>query len=119
MGKQTAQGTKWETRIVKTAARHGRTAERLAKRGIKGEPDVRIDGRRKLPVVFWENWVKRQGRRRGVRMVTLLEEDFWKLVDKDDENVYGFYVQAKSTQTLGVRAVLERLIEAIGEGDYR
>lgn len=114
MGKQTKQGTEWETEIVRKANAHARGAERIAKQGVKHEPDVRVWGSKYLPVVFWKNWVKRSGkRRRSVRMVALLEEDFWKLVDKDDTGEYGFLVQAKSTQTLSVRATLEGLVAAI------
>ena len=119
MSKQMDQGTRNERRIVDAATKHGRFAERLAKRGIKGEPDVRVTGKRYLPAVFWENWIKRHGqRRRAVRMVTLLESDYWKMVDKDENHEYGYLVQAKSTQTLSVRAVLENLIEAIEKGRY-
>lgn len=118
MSKQMAQGTRWESRIVTQAWQHLRYGERLAKRGIKGEPDVRVEGEQYLPIVAWENWVKTNGRRRAVRMVTMLEEDFWKLVDKDYEREYGYLVQAKSAQAISVRVVLENLIEAIKKGSY-
>lgn len=101
------------------AKRIGRVAERLAKRGIKGEPDLRIGGKALLPALAWENWIKRPGKkRRSVRLVVLLEEDFWKLLDKDKYGDYGYLVQAKSTQALSVRTVMEELIEAIQKGGY-
>ncbi len=111
MGKQVDQGTRQESRIVKVAKSIGRNAERLAKRGQKHEADVRIDGLHMRPLLAWENWVKPKSgkRRRAVRMVVMYEDDFWKMVDMDTHTDVGWYVQAKSTQTLSVRKILEGL----------
>lgn len=117
MGKQVDQGTRWESAIVTRARAIGRTATRTPKTGKKNEPDLIIDGEHRLPVVFWENWIKRNHRRRAVRMVVMNEADFWKLLDLDKDETYGILGQAKSTQALSVRAVLAGLVTWQKEND--
>ena len=114
MGKQTAQGTRWESRIVNgVKMRTTRPASRLAKAGQKDEADVRIPGIKMRPMVAWERWVGKKGddrnRRRAVRMVTITEAHFFELIDKDEKAEYGYWVQCKSTQSLSLSRTMEGL----------
>lgn len=117
MGKQTAQGTRHETRLVGRIATAGREGVRQAKAGQKNEADVRISGFPMRPAVAWERWIgkKNDGRRRAVRMVTITEEHFIELLDADEDACYGYWVQCKSAQTISMSAVLEGLINWIRE----
>lgn len=112
MGKQVAQGTAYETAIVKRALSLGRKAWRTAKAGQKDEADVIIEGEVMVAAVFWRNLVKLDTgkKRRAVHMVVIPEEVFWKIISLDLAPEIGYYVQAKATQTLGVRTTLEGLV---------
>lgn len=111
MGRQVDQGTRHESAIVSIARAMGRKAERLAKTGTKHEADVRIEGTEMLPAIAWKRYVHTAGkRRRTVNMVVLRQQDFWKLIDKDTEADYGFFVQAKAAEKVSVSAILEGLI---------
>lgn len=112
MGKQTDQGTRWETRIV-TGARLSRPAYRLAKTGKKHEPDVKIPGVHMFPAVAWERWTTAGSRRKATRMVVLTEENFYLLLGLDKDQKYGYYVQCKSTQAGSLSAWLEGLRERL------
>lgn len=111
MGRQTDQGTRHESALRTRAMMLGRSAQRNAKRGQAHESDVTVTGTEMLPVVAWKNYLKGGARRKAVRMVVMLEDDFWKLVALDTRAQYGYEIQAKATQTLGVRAILSGLIE--------
>lgn len=117
MGKQTAQGTRHETRLVGRVMMADRGAIRLAKAGQKHEADIRIYGASMRPAVAWERWIgkKNDGRRRAVRMVTITEDHFIELLDASDDACYGYWVQCKSTQSLSLSATLEGLINWIQE----
>lgn len=119
MGKQVNQGTRWESRIVNRVKTDVRFAMRLPKTGVRHEPDLFIKGKKMRPLVAWENWVGRKGdgRRRAVRMVTMTEDHFYELVELDKLAEYGYYVQAKSTQSLGLRATLEGLSDWMNDGN--
>ena len=110
MGKQTDQGTRYETHIRTQATLVGRVAQRNAKRGQAHESDVTVAGQTYLPVVAWKNYLKGEQRRKSVRMVVMLEDDWWKLVALDTRAQYGYEIQAKATQVLGVRATLEGIV---------
>ncbi len=111
MGEQTAQGTRWESRIVKGAESSGRKARRLAKTGVKNEADVRIPGFNMRPAIAWERWVgrKSKGKRRAVRMVAVTEEHYYELLARDERAEYGYWIQCKSTQSLSMSATMEGL----------
>ena len=111
MGEQTAQGTRWESRIVKGAGTSGRKARRLAKTGVKNEADVAIAGINKRPAIAWERWVgkKSKGKRRAVRMVAITEEHFYELLKVQKVPVYGYWIQCKSTQALSLSATMKGL----------
>ena len=117
MGKQIAQGTRNETRIVNLALDQGRQAFRLPKTNTKHEADVVIKGTQMRPAVTWERWIgkKGDGRRHAVRMVGLTEEHWIELLGEDTEVCYGYWVQCKSTQALSMSTVLEGLISWIRE----
>lgn len=112
MGKQVEQSTRYESRIVSHARAVGRLSRRYPKTGTKHEADVIIEGQHMRPAVAWERWVgkKSAGRRRAVRMVTITENHFEELLDKDAQELYGYYVQCKSTQAGSLYAWLEGLI---------
>ena len=108
MGEQTAQGTRWESRIAKGAGTSGRKARRLAKTGVKNEADVAISGINKRPAIAWERWVgkKGKGKRRAVRMVAITEEHYYELLTRDERAEYGYWIQCKSTQALSLSATM-------------
>ena len=110
MAKPTDQGTRWESTLRTRAMMLGRSAQRNAKRGQAHESDVTVTGTEMLPVVAWKNYLKGGARRKAVRMVVMLEDDFWKLVALDTRARYGYEIQAKATQNLGVRATLEGIV---------
>src|SRR3990167_235828 len=111
MGNATDQGTRHESALPTRATLLGRSAQRNAKRGQAHESDVTVAGGEMLPVVAWKNYLKAGARRKSVRMVVMLEDDFWKLVALDTRAQYGYEIQAKATQNLGVSAILRGLIE--------
>ena len=108
MGEQTAQGTRWESRIVKGAGTSGRKARRLAKTGVKNEADVKIPGTNMRPAVAWERWVgkKGKGKRRAIRMVAITEAHYYELLTRDERAEYGYWIQCKSTQALSLSATM-------------
>ena len=115
--KQGQQGTRWESRIRNEAQAQGKTARRLAKRGVSGEPDVEIEGTEGyIPAVYWEHWRKGKTRRSAKRVVIVDYETWKKLFDNSEAPT--ILVQAKSTERLNVTKTLEELesaIEQIGE----
>ena len=110
MAKPTDQGTRWESTLRTRAMMLGRSAQRNAKRGQAHESDVTVAGTEMLPVVAWKNYLKGGARRKAVRMVVLLEDDFWKLVALDTRAQYGYEIQAKATERLGVQHTLLGLL---------
>lgn len=120
MGKQTAQGTRWESRIRDNVRAIGRAAMRLPKTGKKNEPDLVIYPDDDLDAyrlaVAWERWrgKKREGRRSATRMFIVDEETFYEMLDFYP---YGWYVQCKSTQAGSVSTWLEGLRERINEDE--
>lgn len=110
MGKATSQGTAWESTIRKRAESNGRSAQRNAKAGQKHESDVTVTGLTYLPLVVWKNYLKGHGRRKSVRMVVMLEDDFWNLYALDTEHRYGLEIQAKATERLGIQQTLSGLL---------
>ncbi len=115
MSKQVEQSTKWESRVVNGALDSERESMRLPKTGKKHEPDLIIYGKKMRPAVAWERWVgkKSEKRRRAVRMVTITEDHFKELLDKDADHEYGYYVQCKSTQAGSLSTWLEGLVERL------
>jgi hypothetical protein len=111
MGKQVAAGTANETRLRKRAEDIGRRARRTAKAGQAHEADLIIEGAEMRPVVAWKNMIAREGRRKSVRMIIMLEDDWFDLVALDTEHRYGYAIQAKQTQRLAVRAILTGLAD--------
>jgi hypothetical protein len=69
------------------------------------------------PAIAWEKWIgkKGDGRRRAVRMVTIPEEHFNELLDLDGEARFGYYVQAKSRQSLSLYVMMEGLVNWMKE----
>lgn len=63
------------------------------------------------PVVAWKNMIPRDGKRKSVRMVVMLEDDWFDLVALDTAHEYGWAVQAKATQRLAVRTILTGLAD--------
>lgn len=111
MGKQVAQGTAYETHLRKRAENIGRTARRTAKAGQAHEADVIVDGTEMRPVVAWKHMRPTEGSRRSsLRTVTILEDDFWRMVEMDTDHRLGWAIQAKATQRLNVSAILSGLI---------
>jgi hypothetical protein len=112
MGKQTKQGTTYESHLRNRALLQSRTARRLAKAGQAHEADVEIEGGSMRPAVAWQHWIVTEGhaRRKSFRTVTILEEDWWKLLSMDTEHELGWHIQSKSTQRLNVSAILRGLI---------
>jgi hypothetical protein len=112
MGKQTAQGTSYESHLRNRAISHSRTARRLAKTGQAHEADVEIEGQVMRPAVAWKHMRPTGGgvRRNSLRTVTILEEDWWNLIALDTEHKYGWQIQAKCTQRANVSAILSGLI---------
>lgn len=112
MGKQTAQGTTYESHLRNQALLIGRQARRLAKTSQAHEADVEIEGAHMRPAVAWKHMRKDEGktRRSSLRTVTILEEDFFKLVALDYTHTLGWWVQAKCTQRANVSSILSGLI---------
>jgi len=113
VSKQVEQSTRFETRTVLNARVAGRIgARREPKTGIKHEPDVFIPGQEMRAALTWENWVKTPGnqKRRAVRMVTIEESHWFEQMALDTEARFGYHVQCKSTQKLGVRSIFEGLL---------
>lgn len=119
MGKQTAQGTQWETRIVNHLESRGLDAMRRAKAGQKGEADVAAyhTGRSALTldlqVVAWKRLTPSAGGKRrsamGEPLVAVLPWDqFCDLVSESDRDV-DIMIQAKAAQALSVTVVLKGL----------
>lgn len=112
MGKATAQGTAYETHLRTRATDIGRKARRLAKAGQAHEADVEIEGAHMRPAVAWKHMRTREGgtRRSSLRTVTILEEDWFRLIALDTEHTIGWWVQAKCTQRANVSSLLSNLI---------
>lgn len=113
MGKQVAQGTAHETHLRKHAAALGRTARRTAKAGQANEADVIIEGTEIRPAVAWKHMRTTEGhkKRSSLRTVTILEEDWFRLMEMDTAHTLGWAIQAKATQRLNVSAILSGLME--------
>lgn len=111
MGKQTAQGTRFESYLRESAKRVGReNTERLAKTAIAHEPDVFIPGANRRAAVAWEHWQTGGGRRKARRMVTITFEHFLELLASDEDFKWGYYVQCKSTQRMNMRTIMDGLL---------
>jgi hypothetical protein len=112
MGKQTAQGTAYETHLRTCATQQGRTARRTAKAGQAHEADVIIEGADMRPAVAWKHMIPNGGQKRSsLRTVTILEDDWFRLLGLDAEHTIGWYVQAKCTQRLSVSAIMRGLMQ--------
>jgi hypothetical protein len=73
---------------------------------------VVIEGADMRPAVAWHHLIPNGGRKRSsLRTVTILEEDWFRLMALDTEHTIGWYVQAKSTQRLNVSATLKGLMQ--------
>ncbi len=111
MGKATAQGTSYESHLRNQALLIGRTARRLAKTSTAHEADVEIEGAHMRPAVAWKHMRPTQGvRRSSLRTVTILEEDWFKLIALDTERTLGWQVQAKCTQRASVSSLMSGLM---------
>ena len=64
------------------------------------------------PAVAWQHMIVTDGhaRRKSLRTVTILEDDFFALLRMDTEQDLGWHIQCKSTQRLNVSAILRGLI---------
>lgn len=63
------------------------------------------------PAVAWKWYRKTGGKKRSaLRMVVLLEEDYWRLVEKDTDHEIGWLIQAKARERLSVAATLEGVL---------
>ena len=115
MGKQTAQGTSYESHLRNRALLVGRSARRTAKAGQAHEPDVVIEGAWRRPAVAWKHMRPTPGgvRRTSLSTVTILEEDFFRLIEMDTDAAMGWLIQAKCTQRLSVSAIMSGLTEWI------
>jgi hypothetical protein len=129
MGKQTAQGTAWESELVDLALSMGFLADRYTKRGQADEPDLwwinphgwvpGVNASHHIQAVAWKRLVKNEeGKRRrpdGERaVVTITLEDFAYLVYEAQTrglNPIAVDIQAKATQNLNVTRTLKGLRE--------
>lgn len=129
MGKQTAQGTRWETQSVvdlEEAADRLEVpvvARRRAKAGQKHEADVEAiygGGTDRIGVVAWHRLVKKDGNKvrvpDGERKVAVLAwDDFVKLVSHAADGHGSFqgtvYVQNKAAQQINATRTLAGLRE--------
>ena len=119
MGKQTDQGTRWETRLVAILNdRPGVMAWRRAKGGQRDESDVQATVGTPDPVlsptmgvVAWRRLVNNGGARRvpdGEREVVILTaDDFARLLDGSFRGVV--HVQCKAAQAINTTRVLAGL----------
>lgn len=126
MGKQVAQGTRYESRIREKARQVNRDAMRLPKTGKKMEPDVFIPGANRRAAVAWESWHRPDPpawgpypRRTARRMVTITEEHFFELLAQDTESNFGYWVQCKSSERLSMRTILDGLLTWIDKNGGR
>lgn len=127
MGKAKAQGTRWETEIVKRAKAIGMYARRLPLQGVKGEPDVEVEApegyMRTIGVLFWKRLTPSKGGQRrspdgAADVVVLTVDDFLWLYElatlSEAAQAPKLLVQAKATERLNVTRILGDLKEAIG-----
>lgn len=127
MGKNTQQGTRWESHLVTQGKSFGMAADRLPKRSVEGEPDLWLNlhpeaTKLHMPVVAWKRLVRKSpGNKRrspmGIgRVVILREEDFFELAHVAAKHRdYSFLVQAKATERLSVTTVLHSVVKAVKE----
>lgn len=119
MGKQTAQGTAWETRIVNHLESRGLEARRRAKAGQKGEADVaayhtgRSSNVLDVQVVAWKRLTSNAGGKRRSKMgegkVAVIPWDQFVELSRASSRDLDIIIQAKATQTLSVTVVLKEL----------
>lgn len=125
MGKNTQQGTEWETHLANLIS----PADRLPKAGVKGEADLWWYAHPTtadiiIPAVAWKRLVKTGKQRRqpdGVRDVIVLGlRDFLFLSEAAATQDYNMSVavQAKATERLNVTRVLGSLTAAVDQQYY-
>lgn len=105
MGKQVAQGTRWESTIRTAFGSSGATARRNAKTGQKHEADVTVEGDNMLPLVAWKHYAPAGSRRKTLPLYIVGADDFHRIFDALPRGMFGFHIQAKATQRLSVPAV--------------
>lgn len=131
MGKSKAQGTRWETKIVKAAKAQGLDASRLPLQGQKNEPDVEIAPNHgwseTFVALFWKRLTPSKGGQRrspdGVGEVVVMEMDqflhLYELATMNEAtDTPRLLVQAKAKQTCNVTRELAGLKEAIEEEPF-
>ena len=121
MGKATAQGTRWESQIVKDLHDVGLSARRTAKAGQKGEADVVGNkfGGTNFPrtftvhVVAWKRLTSNAGGKRRSKMgegkVAVIPWDQFVELSRASSRDLDIIIQAKATQALSVTVVLKEL----------
>lgn len=112
MSKSKAQGTRFETAIVKAAEAFGLKAERIAEGGINDKGDVYIDGNYaddKIVALAWKRLVNKGGARRqadGEPVVVVIGlSDFLDLLSMAE---YSAIVECKATERLNVTRALAK-----------
>lgn len=112
MSKNKAQGTAFETYIVRTARDHGLAASRLAEGGSSDGGDVLLGSTDSfvlpITVLAWKRLVPKQDKQRrlpdGEPIVFVLDERaFWKLVPYNN-----VVVECKATERLNVTRTLAK-----------
>jgi len=114
------QGTAFETFLTTVTS----TADRITKRGVKGEADVwwfnhPADADVIVPAVAWKRLVKSKGARRvpdGERDVVIVRlSDFRNMAEvySEGNGKVSIAIQAKATERLNVTRVLYSLTEAV------
>lgn len=109
MSRQKAQGTRWETELVRRAHDHGLTAARHAEGGTDDVADVWIGDptpeHGDLTVVAWKRLVGDGARRvpDGERDVVVMRlDDLFALLVTPNRSDIAIHVEAKARQTLNV-----------------
>lgn len=117
MNKPKAQGTSWETALVRQCQAAGLLADRMPEGGSWDCGDLWIGdvpGRfsHDIPIVAWSRLVKSDGTRRiadGARSVVVMStEDFLTIAFHAVNNNVAFIVEAKATERLNVTRVLDQ-----------
>jgi hypothetical protein len=114
MTKQVAQGTTWESEIVKIFEALGFFAARQPKTAKHSEGDVLLlgPGDRQIPVVMWKQFRQGNGnghKRVGHRTVTMNISDFAWLVVQARSGIRAIWIQAKATERLNAPKELREL----------